>query len=421
MAYRFLEEEEPKENKFLSSGKEALRHGSRTASNIATRAVGVPGDIFSLVNQFVAKPASKLITGKEGVPYEETALGKILPTTATHRKGLEEKTGEYLKPKNKVESFVDDVLEDTALLLSPSSVVSKGLKAGGALKSFFKSVGANLAGETTKQVVGSETAGDITKLGSLFLLSVLDQESAAKQVGKLYRKAEENLPSSARSNASSLSKNLDNLEHQITKGRPLENLSPQEKFVINQSEKAKNLIQNGEISVEQAIAQKRSLNKELATLYKEVPKKGDQKTVKNFAKRIGSYLNQTIDEYGKKNPKFYKDYKAADEAFGTLAKSNFVSHWIENNVVQSPVTHGLLHVVGGNIGGAASGTVGAILPYQAAKLTYRISKSPTLAKIYGNTLKAAAKEDSKLFNKYLNELDEKMQEEEGKERYRFID
>jgi hypothetical protein len=211
MPYELLEEEIPEENIALKLGKEGLRHGARTVSNIATRGVGLTGDIFSLINQFIAKPAAKAITGQEGFPYEETFLGKTIPTTESHRAALASKTGEYLKPSNRIESFVDDVIEDTALLLSPSSVASKGIKAGGALKSFFKSIGANLAGETTKQIAGSETAGDITKLGSLFLLSVLDQESAAKQVGKLYGKAEANLPQNAKSNASSLSKNLDSL------------------------------------------------------------------------------------------------------------------------------------------------------------------------------------------------------------------
>jgi hypothetical protein len=82
---------------------------------------------------------------------------------------------------------------------------------------------------------------------------------------------------------------------------------------------------------------------------------------------------------------------------------------------------GLLHIVGGSIGGAAASTVGAVLPYQAAKLTYRIAKSPILAKIYGNTLKAAAKEDAKSFNKYLKELDEKIQKEESEDKFEFID
>lgn len=413
--------EEPK-SALKSFAEEGLRHGARTISNIATRAVGLPGDIFSLVDEYVAKPISKGITGKEGVPYEETLLGKAVPTTETHRKGLEQKTGEYLRPQNKIEKFTDDVIEDASLLINPSRLISKGAKkVPTVFKSLAKSLGANLAGESLKELGTSETTGNITKAGALFFLSALDQPAAAKQVAQLYRNAEAKLPSNATTKASSLSKNIDSLEHQIIKGRPVENLSPPEKFVVDQASKIKNLIQNNQISVEQAIAQKRSLYKELATLYKEVPKKAEQKSVKNLAKQIGNYLNKTIEDYGKSNPKFYKDYKNADEAFSTLSKSNFISNWIENNIVQHPMTTGLLHIFGAPIGAIAQTATGAFIPYQGAKLAYRIAKSPTLAKIYGNTLKAAAKEDSKLFNKYLKELDDSLQKEESQEQFEFID
>jgi hypothetical protein len=419
MPYRLLDEEPQSfTSKLGDFGKEGLRHGTRTASNLATRAVGLPGDIFSLVNQFIAKPASKLITGEEGSPYEETLLGKVLPTTETHRKGLEQKTGEYLKPQNKIEKFVDDTIEDASLILNPTKLVATGAKkAGPIFKSLAKSLGANLTGETAKQLGTTENTGNLTKLGALFFLSVLDQPAAAKQVSQLYSKAESNLPAGAKIPSKNLEAKINGLEKSITKNRPLENLSPQEKFVITQSDKVKNLIKNGEINVEQAIAQKRSLNQELATLYREVPKLGDQKKVKGLAKQINGFLNEAISDYGKKNPKFYKPYKDADQAYGTLAQSHFLSNWIDKNVVHSPVTVGLMHL----FGPVAKVAPAVAFPYHIYKLGYRIAKSPTLRKIYANALKAATKEDTKVFNKYLRELDQGLQEDESQSRYKFID
>lgn len=423
MPYRLLEEESPTfGEQALGAGKEIVRHGARTASNVATRTVGLPGDIFSLINEFIAKPTSKLITGEEGKPYEETLLGKALPTTETHRQGLEEKTGEFLKPKNKIEKFADDVIEDAALIINPSKLVSPVVKKGSHIfRSLAKSIGANFVGETAKEIGANETGAMATKAGALFLLSVMDQKSAAKQVSDLYRKAESKISPTTTTNASTLSSDINTLERSITKGRPIENLSPPEKFVVDQVNKVKNLISNGEISIEQAIAQKRSINRELATLYKEVPKLADQKNVKHLAKQLSGFLNKTIGQYGKKHPEFYKNYKNADQAYGTLAGSNFISRWIDNNVVQHPATTGLLHILGVPLGNVAVAGTGAIIPYQAIKLGYRISKSPTLAKIYGNTIKAAAKEDAKAFNKYLKQLDEGLEEEEAEDRYKFID
>lgn len=419
MSYRLLEEEPPGfGQKILDIGKETGRHGARTVSNVATRTVGLPGDIFSLINEFIAKPGSKLITGEEGVPYEETAIGKILPTTETHRRGLEEKTGEFLKPQNKVEKFSDDVIEDAALLLNPSQLIRKGAKpVSQAFKKLAISLGANIGGETAEQTTGSKTTGDVTKLGSLFLLSMVNPGRTAQEIGKLYKNAESNLPETDVFSAKSLEKNLNNLKNNITKLRPTRNLSSAEKYVVDQVEKVTDLIHNGEINIGQAWAQKRSLNDELATLYKDIPGKKDQKKVRNLAKQITGFLNSTIKEYGKKNPEFYKNFRDADEAFGTLARSNVFSNWVKDNVVHSPVTVGLMHL----FSPIATGTAVAAFPYQAGKLIYRIQKSPTLRKIYGDAVKSAGKEDSKAFNKYLKELDEKLEEEESGDRYRFID
>jgi hypothetical protein len=419
MPYRLLDEEPQSfTSKLGDFGKEGLRHGTRTASNLATRAVGLPGDIFSLVNQFIAKPASKLITGEEGSPYEETLLGKVLPTTETHRKGLEQKTGEYLKPQNKIEKFVDDTIEDASLLLNPTKLVAKGAKkAVPIFKSLAKSLGANVVGETVEQTTGKKNYGDVAKIGSLFLLSMINPGKTAEEIGKLYTVAEKNLPETAVGNAKSLDKNLNNLENQISRKRPLENLSDPEKYVIKHINNVKNLIKDGKINIQQAWAQKRSLNEELSSLYRDIPGRKEQKKVRNLAKQVTGFLNESIKEYGKKNPKFYENFKNADQAFGTLAKSNVLSNWVQNNVTHSPITVGLMHLFGPISQGISAG----IFPYYVGKLLYRIKASPILRKIYGNAVKSAAKEDVNVFNKYLSQLDEGLQEEESESRYRFID
>ena len=411
MSYEFIEDE-PQESSILGNiFDEGKRHLERTGSNISTRLLGTPGDIFSLINDYIAGPTVSGFTGQKAVPYEETILSKGFPTTESLRQ-----RNQAPQAQNEVEKFVDDVVEDTAMLFSPSKIGKYGVKGLNFFKNLAKSLGANFLGETAKQNI-SEESSPYVKAGSLFLTSLLDQESAAKQVGKLYQEAEKNLPSTAKISAHSLNKNLDSLAHTITKGRPYENLSAPERFVIDQINKVKNLTQTGEINIHQAIAQKRSLNKELATLYKEVPGGKEQKNVKNLAKQITGYLGKTIEDYGKTNKAFYKPYKDADQAFGTLANSNFVSSWIEKNLTQHPVINGLAHMFAVPIKMGAA----AILPYQVTKLTYRISKSPTLAKIYAKTMKAAANEDKLLFNKYFKELDQALQDEESEDRFEFID
>lgn len=420
MPYQLSDEEEPEpEYGYKEFGKDVQRNIVRQVSNIATRAIGYRGDILSLVNEYIAKPVNKHVFRQEPVEYEDTFLGKAIPTTETHRKGVEAATGEYLKPKNKIEKFIDDIIEDTALLMMPGGKTAKVRKGvSKTLVPLSKSIGANIAAKVAEDQGGSEEAGQYTKMGSLFLLSMLDQKSAAKQLGDLYKSAESKLPKGAKIRARKLNNNLSSLERQVRKGRPVSNLAPSERFVIDEIEKIKNLTSSGSINIEKAWAQKRSLNENLTKHVYETADKGASKRAKNLAKVLNRDLNEVLKDYGHTNPEFYKDFRAADEGFGVLARSNFASRFIEKNIKSPLVTHGLLHLFGSAVGRAVSG---AVVPYQGFKLGYRISKSKTLRNIYNKTLQSAVKEDAIAFNKYLNELDEAIQEDEAQDRYSFID
>ena len=413
MAWELVEEESPSSN----IAKDVLRQSLRTGEKLITRAQGLPGDIFSLVNEYIAKPVTKSIFG-EAPEYEQTLLGKVLPTTQTRREKFEEGFGDYFKPQNKIESFADDVIEDTALMFIPGGKAAKFTKPAAKLTmNLAKSLGANFLGETVEQLSGSKEAGQATKAGALFISSLLDAPSAAKQVGNLYKKAEAALPQGASINVSNKISRLNAIKNQVIRGRPYGNLSENEKWIVDQVEKVENLIQNGMMAIEQGWAQKRSLGEELGKKIYDIPFK-QRKNVRNLAKQVNGWLNEVLEDYGRTNPAFGKPFEAADLAFGTLAKSNFISNWVEQNIKMTPLTTGLAHVFGKAVATAA---LPVAVSAQTAKLTYRIAKSPALAKIYANAMKAAAKEDAVAFNKYLSDLDEGLQKEESKEKWQFID
>lgn len=423
MPWELVEDETPQESGLKSFGKEAGRFVGRQAYNIGTRIAGTPGDIMSLVNEFIARPVTEFVEQGPSLPYEQTFMGQAFPTTETQRKNIEPFFGESIKPRNEVERFTDDVLEDTSMLFSPGGALKTGGKVMNKLfKSLAKSTGANIVGESVKQVSDSEEAGAATKIGALFLSSLLDQEGTAKQIGKLYKQAEAKLPQGATTSSKTLNKQLNSLKTNITKGRPTENLAASEKFVLDEIEKVERLSTNGIIPVDQAWAQKRSLSENLTKLYQNVPGRKDRKRAKNLAKQVNGFLRETIRDYGKKNPEFYKPFKEADEAFGTIERSNWMSNWAERNISRSPATLGLVHFVSGPLGMSVTGGVGGLAAAnQVGKLAYRVSKSPALAKMYAKTVKAAASEDVVAFNKYLNELDEALQKEENEEFWEFID
>lgn len=416
MAYELVEEEKESQESVLSG---VARGTARQASNLVTRAVGLPGDLFSLVNEYIANPVVEAFGGPN-VPYEETILGKLIPTTETHRSGVEASIGDYLKPRDEVERFIDDVIEDTALLMVPGG---KAAKVQGVRKltqhplprNFVKSLGANVAGKTATDISGDESTGDLVKLGSLFFLSLLDTPAAAKKISEMYGVAEKALPEGARTSATRLSKSTESLKNKITKGRPLENLAPTERFVVNEIEKIENLVKDGYISVEQAWAQKRSLNENLQKHLYDNPK--DSKRAKNLAKPLTHFLNQTLEEYGKTNPKFGESFKSAEEGFRVIAQSNFISNWVEKNISSTPAISKVLHLF--SSGAETVGT--AILPYHVTKIGYRIAKSPTLRKLYEEAIVSATKQDIPGFIKILSKMNEELGNEENEDKYEFID
>lgn len=424
MTWEFIDEEPSStsvKDKISPIAEGIQRNIARTGSNIVTRGVGFAGDIFSLINEYAARPLTESITGKEGLPYEQTFLGKAIPTTETHRKGLESVTGEYLKPQNEIERFADDVVDTTQLLFTPGGQITRsGRTISGGQKlyrNFAKALGAEVLAKGSEGFTGDESAKGWTRMGSIFVTSLLDKPTAARQIGNLYRNAEASIPQGVTTNAGSLQTSMNSLVHTITRGRPHGNLSPPERFVVNQAENVLNLIQNGRIPVDQAWAQLRTINQELQGVLPDISRQ-QRRGIRTQAARINGALNETLENYGRTNPGFAQNFHPAQEATATLHQSQWIGNWIRNNIVSPVQTEGLLQALGVPI---AQTTSKIVAPYKAAQLIYRISRSPTLRNLYLRTLNSASQENISTFTRHLNELDKKTQEDEDKDKWEFID
>lgn len=414
MAYKIL----PEQQKPPTFSKESVhRLPAQAVKGAASSIVGFPGDVASLANDYVAGPLSQLITGEKAIPYEQTGIGKLLPTSHTFNKGLERDLP-YLKPKNKVEEFVSDVTGDATSLFIPSKGLTKaGLKGSTAIKSFATSVGANSAGELVSDITGDPQKGAYTKMGTMFLLSSINKPKVKEEIGKLYSKADELLPKNAMVNAGNLEKDLTSLQDKILKGRRAQDLAPSEKFVIDEADKILRQIDFGEANVDTLKASLRSLNENLLKAVYEAPDKGTRTRARKMATQINRSVNNTLAEYGKINPEWYEAHKGASQAFGTMAQSEFISNFIKNNLKDTPALGHLVHALG-----ISAGATGLAVPYQAAKILYRISKSPVLAKHYAKVVSSAAAEDAVLMKKEAEKLNDELKKEElRKTKYRFVD
>lgn len=410
MPYELMPEvaPEPENESMFSQG---LRSAARTGSRVLEQAVGLPGDIFSLINEYVAKPVTEKITGEEGLPYEKTYLGKLLPTTQEHRKGTEGVFGEYVKPQNEYERFVDDIVQDATAIAIPGMGPVK--KAKTAFNALAISTASNSLGEVVKDLTSDEKKGSFAKLGSLLMLSLFNKPAATKAIGELYKPLNQKASMLSPVDATGLENSLNSVKSKVSKGT----LAPSEKFVFDEADLVLQKIKNGMITPEEAWAAKRSLNEKMSKILFDIPKKSDQVRAKTLAQGITHSLDETLKQTAKQDPKFYKDLKAADKAFAVIAKSNFATRVLENNLKYNPVTHGLAHL----FLGAAGTSSGMIIPYAVGKVLYRISKSPELAKHYGKIVKAATTEDAATLNREMMKLDHKLQKEEKKDKFVLIE
>ncbi len=375
---------------------------------------GEPGDIASVANAVGGLGTE--VAGMGSSPYEKTPVGKILPTTESLLKGA------ALKPKNKVEKFVQDLTKDATKLFLPGKYIRWGLRglkyAMGPVRSLAISTGANLLGKGVEGYTGSETKGDIAKQGMLFTTSFLSPQTASKVVGETYAAAAAALPASARVNSGAFLNKLDNISNGILKGRQYDQLAPMEKWVLDRIKDYKSLNQNGQIFMESLVAQKTSTNQRLEKEIYELGHRSERQWAKWKMGEVRKAVSDEFKTYGRTNPQWWQLQKEADIASGTMAQSNLVERMIQ------PLLRGKEgSIVAHLFGGSTAATVGAVSKplagagvalYQAAKYMYRIANSPVLREHYGRVISYALTGNKEKLAKALEELDTVLKKDDKK-------
>ena len=69
------------------------------ATELTSSFLGGIGDLLDFANEVAVRPITEKISGKESLPFKETPLGKILPTSERMHRGIEEFAGEKIKPE----------------------------------------------------------------------------------------------------------------------------------------------------------------------------------------------------------------------------------------------------------------------------------------------------------------------------------
>lgn len=398
----FLESQLSKIPGYLgTTARNVGRGGLRAAETI----VGSPGDILSMINDWIKKPVSEKFSGLKSSAYEDLLiLPYILPTSDT-LKNISEKYIPGAKPHNEVEQFADDIAETAASIFSPGGALKKSASFGkNARFALLASLGANTLKHGAVQLSGDETKGELVKAGALVMTSFLNKKGAAKVISEAYDPLLKQLSKYRPIDA----KRLKNLSTHLIKEMKKGTGAASEKFIIEECREILKKIKDGKIRPDELYAVKRSLNEKLSKVVYDNPKSAPR--ARKLAKSLAGEIKENLKFVEKIDPKLYKQLTAWDTAYAAMANSDFLTKWMGKYRSVVPITSGLLPLIGVSSHGAALGGAAA---YQASKVGYRIAKSPELRKYYTKTTTAAVKENAKDFNRSLKKLDEAYQKKYG--------
>lgn len=406
--------EPPKESVSKNIGRQVGRTGARIAETVlgAPRAAGE--FLESLVPEKALKAGAEKIGLKEPVEkgleiVKKYAPHKLFPSSQDIRENITKNLfGQKLEPKNEAEKFSDEVFSDFAALAIPLPGKQFQL-----LKPALLSLGGNVAGDIAGRVTDSDKAKTYTKLGTMFLGSLINPKGAQQFTSDLYKKAREQRPANATVINKSFIPEINKLETELNRGGA-------ETWKTKISTKINELRARGadnEIEVEELERFKTSINNIIGELYAErnVGKSGI-KSARRYANKLSKVIDDSLTKYGEENPEWEKYYRPANEAFGAIAQS----HKVRNMLMKFSKSSGLKGALGlfgieqaAGLGTTSAGAAVGAATLLTAELMARIAKSPTLRRYYGNVLKNALKDDSAAVGNNLIKLQKELDKDES--------
>ncbi|MEK6883358.1 MAG: hypothetical protein AABY22_27265 [Nanoarchaeota archaeon] len=143
--------------------------------------------------------------------------------------------------------------------------------------------------------------------------------------------------------------------------------------------------------------------------------KATRKQLRGYMKRLSGITNESLKEYGEKNPEFWKLQKSADNAFATKAESEWVSRSLEK-VLKGKIYPNLekilpvaLHFAGKALPALGSLKTAAATPlYYMSRFAYRYAKSPELRRYYNNLITGAMEDNPRLIKSSADKLEKEL-------------
>lgn len=410
-------------DKFLSVDEatpfdEFKRHVARTGSRIGETIAGFPGDFVKFVNFLGDKLPEVKVPGQENNPL--LSLGKkgleSLPTSQDLREISEQYTKGYTKAQGPKEELSDEIFSLASALALPAknpvqltgflTALGKNLP-----MSFAKAAAVKGAGKGAEELGAGPKTKAAAELGMLFLTGMLGKKTAKEYVSEKYQQARSAIPEGDILPTNKFLSGLEKVEQELSKGVS----TPTKNEVLAPLKELKAKASGGGMLVEDLVQSYHDINERLNAkkLFDELSK-GERQLLRNRYDTLRDEIRNTIQDYGKDNPAFLKQWQEANQGYATLAQSNKVTDFfgkhkskIPSHLLTTVVAELFLghpYIAAGTAGAAVGG--GALL--KSGELIYKISKSPMLRRHYLNVINEASKENLPGVVKNLEILDKEL-------------
>lgn len=417
------ETEEPFDfSKYVVDQKETTldkvkRGAVRTGSRIAETIVGFPGDIAQLAKYTGEKlPEVPSFLQREPNLLQKGARKVVesLPTSRDLKQISENITSGYTAPKTPAEEFGDQISSLSTALVSPTkAMTSLGSLAKNIGSSILKATATKTVGKGSQLLGASESSQNKIEMGTLFMLGMIQQKNAQSYANDRIKKATSLIPENQMIQTNSLAKNLESLEKQLSIGVT----TPTKDQVLKPLRELKAKASGGAMEMREIDTAYRNINEIMNSkkLFDELSKT-EQKLLRHRFDLLKDELKKPIQEYGKYNPEYYKEWTSGNEAFATVAKSKNASNFIKSKVGSMPKHLATSLAVDLFLGHpqAIPATIAGYGSLKGTELLYRISKSPVLRDHYQKVIIEAANENFRGMVYNLEKLDEELKKAEEK-------
>lgn len=381
---------------------DVLRHLGQYGARGVEGAIGIPGDVFQAVkalSQYLPN-VPKILEGlgNENIAKESLKkIGEKLPTTESAREFTKELTGEKFEPQNEYEEIVGNIIQDATKL---------GAGGFNFIRSIATSTLGNLTKEGIKEFGGSPTQQELAKVGVMIASSLIDPAGAKKYAAEKFSKAYEAIPQGQLIPSTEINKEVSKFIDKIQKG----GISPQKQPAYNLAKQLKKSTSGDLIEAFELPQYRQSLNDFRFN-------KDLNESAHRWLNDLDGILNKSLQNYGKTNPEFLKNYREANQIYSGIKQGFSIekkigkalrSHHINPDVAYAL---GFLH----NPSKFASRALSATGISETVNFFNRIKNNPAFRKYYLQTLKAGAEGNSPQIINSIRKLEKEYKKSSAEE------